>query len=535
MLIIVGGQQKHSLRGKAARDILPLILGELTKGNDPYRLCDDEDTITTRQMDAILALLEARDLLEDAGSAPDATPDDVAVYFSRMLSEIGGYSGSAEITSRLARAAVVLIGKGAVTEAIHEDLRYLGTGVCQVGDPSEIVQAYAAFGDSVSVLAVIVDDGSSALGEAERHCVPLGLPLLRVACSGDTFEIGPVLDAGTSACAACVGRSRAEAGWDRRTDDGPGQEFSSDILAGLAASEIVAVLLKSAKAAVPRTVTVVSAEPRRTTESFLVVPYPDCRDCGSGVIGGPAPNMFDAYDWAMSAPAPHLARGKKLSRAQATKLKGATDRRAPFRTHPRIPLPATREMPLPAGPDRATSAGPMRIGEDEISLILNRSAGFQGGAGLERRDRHTPSGGNFGSTSLLCVTEQVDFGVCGTVFRYADFEHELILQHPDPVPVAELVGHTGLAHGTFDAVVILVAQQARLAQKYGEFFSYRLSLLDAGCATTQIAAMCDALGIEIEISPEWDDEVATLLGLDVGYEFIAGIIGLRSRRTAPCH
>ncbi|MFB7337090.1 hypothetical protein ACFC00_36610 [Streptomyces adustus] len=531
-LIVASGRHKHSFRGSAARHILPDVLARLDRATDPFPTTADPAApsgLTEELADRLLTLLHNRDLLEESSTCPPGTQSHIANFYAQTLSELGGYAGSAHVLNRLRACALIIIGDGDVVEALGADLTSLGVRVTTVDTPEQITQAQARLHTPQPDLAIIVDDGRPAtdLSGAHRACLELDLPLLRMALAGGSLELGPLIDGGTTACPACLDRGRQEAGWPASHPASAATALDRDLLAGLATSEITAILLNSAATRPHRTLTRITPAAGHNTETFLVTPYPGCSSCGQGIGAvGAQPSAHDVFEWAKSSPPVRLAPHRGAWKVRERRLRDVSTMRAPRSTHPRTRLPTWEEGALPArflGDVHTPRTGP--ITAVELSMILNLTAGFHVQDVGTGGKRYTPSGGNFGSPSVLCVTDTIDLGLPGTVFRYGDTGHEILAQHPDRVALVDFLRHTDITSENCTAALVIVTERARLAQKYGDF-AHRLGLLDAGCALTQLAAVCDALGIGLEIAASWSHEVTHVLEVDRRTEFIAAIAGL---------
>jgi hypothetical protein len=77
------------------------------------------------------------------------------------------------------------------------------------------------------------------------------------------------------------------------------------------------------------------------------------------------------------------------------------------------------------------------------------------------------------------------------------------------------------------------ADQPEVRWKYGDF-AYRLAHLDAGCAATQLASVCQGYGLAVTYAAGWDDRLSGLLELYRGGEIITAVAGLHHPEAPPC-
>jgi hypothetical protein len=101
--------------------------------------------------------------------------------------------------------------------------------------------------------------------------------------------------------------------------------------------------------------------------------------------------------------------------------------------------------------------------------------------------------------------------------------------------MGDALAGTGLAPGGLDVVVVLVAEAGRIAGRFG-WSAYRRAHLDAGCAATQFAAVAAGYGLGVSLASSWDDQLAQLLDLEPGTEFVTVVAGLSAmhQKGTPC-
>jgi hypothetical protein len=116
-------------------------------------------------------------------------------------------------------------------------------------------------------------------------------------------------------------------------------------------------------------------------------------------------------------------------------------------------------------------------------------------------------------------------GLPGTLFRYDDIGHRLIAVSRAPAGSFELSAATDLAGLPVETFFVLVAAVDRLSVKYGDF-AYRLAALDAGCATTQLTAVCHGYGRSLVFASRWDERLAQVLRMGPDDRFVTAVAGV---------
>nr|WP_239078017.1 nitroreductase family protein [Streptomyces sp. SID9124] len=294
---------------------------------------------------------------------------------------------------------------------------------------------------------------------------------------------------------------------------------------GLVTAEAFALL--AGAPAQPLTVLGITAADGRRTEQFLCAPRPAC-PCDDSGGGGPHPDLVDIQLRATEHSGPaSLPTGLPSSalRRLAARL---VHERPPFHAHPRHPLPSC--LPTVTGTfgdaPRATAA-PDR---DAFAGLLARTAGLRPDPGGNPWQRWTPTGGQLASVELYLATRPGALGLPGTLFRYDDLRHALMPVRADNTGIEEILTGTDLAPAGLDAVLVFTAAHRRLAAKYRDF-AYRLAHLDAGCATTQLAAAAAGQGLGVRFATRWDESLADLLDLAPDDRYVTAVAGLHRGET----
>lgn len=532
-LIVLGAPHRQVFSGGAATTVLPGLLGLLDGSRDRDQIAAELD-LDTAQVSAVLALLTERGLLESATAPTSRTApaEQVTTYLSRNMAASGTYTGTGELVDALATAAVYVAGDERVAAAVAADLRDCGIAAVGAGAgvPGESFARRLA--QAARPLVVAVDSGPSAefLRAILSWCDQRGIPVLRMAATGGYLEAGPCFLAGGPACVDCLHAGRSDAGW-QPAEPGPADAAgadrdAADALAGLAGAEALRIVAGLPGGRLPYVIARIGLD-EWTTDERMVLPDPDCATCRPG--HGPQPTdpdtwLVECYEQVMRAVPQPLTARTALSPAQRAHVRDLQSQRPAFATHPRLPLD---------GPDPADGAAPPAsapVNLRTLAGVLRKVAGLRHGPGERDSQRWAPTGGELASVELYLITASELPGLPGTVFRYADLTHELIAVRPDPVTLPDALAGTDLA-GTDPggqpaaAALVLVAARARLAGKY-DTFAHRLSHLDAGCATTQLAVVAAHHGLTVTFGSAWDERLAQLLELLPDEQFVTALATL---------
>ena len=544
-LLIEGGPRRQWLPGASAATQLPRVLALLDGQHDTAAICG-ELGLTAPQLDHVLDVLGECGLLEDAGgdTAPGLTsPAHVAAYLSRSLSATGGYLSTGAALAALGESAVALAGDGPALDLIEADLRETGIGVVTRAVDGAVGAAdLAALAGGGRSLVVACDDGrpSGLLERTVAACAGTGLSVLRIAVGPGHADVGPAFRDGDTACPRCLRRGLAEAGWDGHGDSQDSQDSQAAcwLLAGLAAGTVIAMLAQVGEPVSPRQLTRVWLAGHDTAHR-LVTPYPDCAACGCGCTSrdGAQCTPACAYEWQFSLRLSEAQWQGRQSAAEEVRIHALQGVCPIFLASPSRPLPGYDGLPEVRGVLGA--AAPAARGGVDAGLlagILMRTAGVrQAGDPAGPGRRWAPSGGNLASASAYVITGGELAGLPGNCLRYDDLAHALVAIHPGIVRIGDALAGTDLAPGGLDAVVVLVAEAGRIAGKFG-WLAYRRAPLDAGCAATQLAAVAAGYGLGVTLASSWDDQLAQLLDLEPGAEFVTVVAGLSAmhQKGTPC-
>ena len=523
-LIVEGSPVRQVFRGKAATEVLPRLIPLLDGSRDRDGV-GREAGLSPAQVDQVLTLLDDRGLLESgARHDPGWSADpETRPYLSRNLSAMSGFANVGELAATLARTVVLLVGDERITTRLGADLAALGVRSV-AGRPGQEDQWPRQGVDDV--LAVVADRQAdpSVLDDTVAWCESREIPVLRTAAAPGSVQVGPCFWPGVTACADCLRRGLREAGW---AADGDPDDVTCEFWCGLVMAGLLALIIRLPAMTPPRVMTRFDVT-GWASDRRLVVPYADCSACAVHWRASTGAGTAGTYEWSMSRAPRRLQAGADTSPGRRREIGGIAGDRPGFASHPRRPLPPapaalTGSFGPPAPHDRTPE-----VDETVLGDLLRRTAGRRTGPADGTAQRWTASGGDFGSVECYLVTEPGLFGLPGTVLRYQDMDDEVVAVRPDCVPPADLLSGTDLAAERFAAVFVLVAAGRRLAGKY-RTFAHRLAHLDAGCAATQLAALARGHGTEVVFASEWAEDVAEVLCLAPGDQYVTAIAGIAHR------
>lgn len=522
--LVVQGAKRHVFSGRSATlllRLLPLL--------DGTRRVDD----LARELDAPAAhiersveILAARGLLECSPVSEDsAVPGHVLDHHARTLDLNGGHRGTADLLDVLATAAVHITGPAGPAAAIAADLRECGVLDVTAGPPTGTRTRELA--TAARALALVVEDGTdggAALARVTELCGPAGVMVLRAATADGVVEIGPRFLPDHTACSACFRHGHADIG--RPAESAP-DAAAGLLLVSLATAEAFALV--AGAPAQPATVVGVTATDGRRAEQFFCVPRPAC-DCDDSGGSGPYPDLVDVQLRATEHSGPsNLSTGDPPSALRREARRLVADR-PPFHAHPRHPLPSAVHAVTGTFGDAPPPRAPAAPGLDLLADLLARTAGLRPDPGGNPWQRWAPTGGQLASVELYLATRPGAPELPGTLFRYDDLRHALIPLRADTPDMEEVLAGTDLAADGLDVALVCTAAHHRVAGKYREF-AYRLTHLDAGCATTQLAAAAAGHGLGVRFATRWDDSLADLLDLTPDGQYVTAVAGLHRGET----
>jgi SagB-type dehydrogenase family enzyme len=513
-LVVEGARNRHVFRGKSARDVLP----DLLAGPDGSRSPKPPPGIPAAQLDHLLGVLSRRGLLERPGSAERDrhVSEDVSAFLSRTTGANAEGPSTDDVLDALAAATVYVVAGEPLAEDLADDLRACGIGT--VTGLSALLDDRADHaGRSLALILEITDD-TGRTEKAFDRCRELGIPALRAAAFGDHIELGPCFLDGLAICAECLRRARAAANWPSTPDASDAAVAS--VLAGLISLEAVTFAGGLPYLRHPQIVSRIDARECKA-DNRLLVREEGCPRCGDLLPPGidQRTELVLAYEESMapSGPAP------EQTLVGLGRIEEARRHRPALTAHPALPLPAAQG---PAGTFGAPSEGePAELDAGVIGEIARRVAGRRAEPRDSADQRWAPTGGNMASVELYVGCEAGFDGLPGTLFRYDDIGHRLIAVSRAPAGSFELSAATDLAGLPVETFFVLVAAVDRLSVKYGDF-AYRLAALDAGCATTQLTAVCHGYGRSLVFASRWDERLAQVLRMGPDDRFVTAVAGV---------
>lgn len=156
----------------------------------------------------------------------------------------------------------------------------------------------------------------------------------------------------------------------------------------------------------------------------------------------------------------------------------------------------------------------------ELSTLLALGYGVDRRSGEVMQDRPVPSGGGLYPLEVTLLVRAVE-GIVPGVHHYVPATHGLELVRAIELPRAFLtylfMGQPWVAEAALIAVVSFVGE--RSLTKYGDR-GYRYALFEAGHLMQNLNLAASALGLGcVNLGGFYDDELATLAGIDVEREF----------------
>jgi len=501
VVFAAGRLRKRIGGGDAHRLLLPLV--SAMDGRRTLAEVAAAAGVPEPQAAEAVALLRRQGLVVHGPPPATAVADEVRDFLELTAGASARLPSAADVLAALGSSAVAVRADPDIADAIGADLT--ATGVRCVADPA----ALGAARDSLLVLQDRPGGDADPAGLVER-CLRDGVAVLRFGLDGDALEWGPLLHPAVPLCWTCF----ADGHRAHRAGAPPGPPPAAAhraLAAGVLVAEVLAYVADMSDVRTYRTMhrlDLADLSRRR----FVVTPEPACRRCSPGIALADPAALADAYEDAVALGAPMDER--PASAAYRDALAALEDLRTPHPTLPRVPLPAVADVPGELT-DAGVRAGAARPFEEAVAGLLSRTAG--------RRDGHrrwAASGGNLGSVEpYLVCREPLGGWPSGTLFKYDDTRHELIVMAAEPEPYG-----AWLAGGAADALVVLVTAVGRLERKYGPF-STRLAHLDAGCALAQLHAVAAGYGLRVTTADRWDDGLAARLEL-AGGDLVTAVVAI---------
>ena len=435
----------------------------------------------------VAGLLRAENLLDEASGE---APSPIAAFLAEHLEVDVTDETVGTILDRIAGAGVGILADPGVAARLAEDLTACGFGSVRI-----LGTADEAEGIELAIVSRHLPQASTVVERMRRR----GITVQTFASGSQYLEIGPTFTAASNGCPRCY----TEAAVSRFGGGSQAMpEEHTELICGLVGLEAFAIVAGHvAPASVGAVVRYVL--PGYTSERYLLVGEPTCASCA------PTPTaLIEMVEGERES-----IRPLPVSAAAAReKLVESLERARPaFVFHPRFALPPTDVL---AAPERSGLG--LGLGFGDVAPLLQLTAGRREPGAAAPLDRFAASGGNQGSVQLFAVfgTPVLDHPA-GTVFRYDDLEHELVVPRNQTVD----------APGAGSLRLVLVADVGRLVGKYRDF-GMRLAFLDAGCALAQLRNVATHLRLRAEPADHRDPRLADQLELRPGRELVTADVTL---------
>ena len=507
-----GADRPQVFTGEFARTGL-VRLASACDGTRTHQEIAAETGLPVDGVHTVLALLWASGAVEegpdedgDAGGTGTVDPHLVTVL-SRLGNSTGANRSWHQSLRRLRATGLAVGGDEVLAGRLRDHLR----GTCPlVGGSTGSLEVPSGAPGHALVLFLETAESSEALVERARACWESGTPLLRVRADRDTVVIGPYVDPAFTPCLDC-----GTAGEDAPTR--AVDPADADLVAGLAAHHVTALLSRSSMTYLPLDTAVIDLD-SLDSSYHPAVTRPGCPRCGfaEGPLSPRVP-VAAQYEAGVAIPPRRFLDPKgHLAHYKSSNIELQSEFRS-WRSCPRVALPAPDLAPLgdaghPAAGDAPAAGRP--TGTDALALLLALSFGIRGplanGSGFKR---WTAAAGNLGSATCYVVCRDPEVAPVGT-YVYVENEHALALLD------------TGTPAGDHRVDVVVTANLRKVVRKYGTF-GLRLALLDTGCALVTARRVARALALPTTLATDWsDEELGAALGVEHVDEPITAVLGL---------
>ncbi|MFF9275075.1 tpaE [Streptomyces griseosporeus] len=495
-VMLDGSDKRQVFTGGFARD----GLGRLVDACDGTATHADLAAATGLDASVVhksLALLWASGVVEEG--VPAAQQPPVSAEFACFLSRLGNSTGAnpswTRGADRLRRATVEVAGHGPLAEAAARCLSEVCTVVTAGEQPP-------ANGD-VLVVFFETPETRAGLGDLEQRCRQERRPLLRVRAGSDSVVVGPYVDPEFTPCLGC-----ATAG----EDDLPGEppEHAHDLVAGLVAHHVIALLGRATMTHLPLDAAVVDLT-TLATRYRASASRPGCPDCSfSEGPTAPVPPAGALYEAAVAIPPRRFLDPKgHLAHYQSSNIRLQSEFRE-WPACPRLPLPAADVARLAGAP----ATDPAKLDGTDVALLLAVAFGIRERSADGWVKRWTAAAGNIGSASAYVLCRDASVLPVG-VHAYVEQDHALARLTASAPP------------GDAPLTVVVTANLKKVVRKYGTF-GLRLALLDAGCALSAAREVAGHLALDFSLVTDWDDEdLSRSLGISPNEEPVAAVLELR--------
>ncbi|MFD4583947.1 tpaE [Streptomyces sp. NPDC058434] len=497
-VVLDGADRAQVFSGAFARDgLVPLTDAcDGTRGHAELasKVGFDENTVYK-----CLALLWTAGAIEEAasGEEPSVAPE-WAVFLSRLGNSTGANPSWADAVSRLARRTVRLEGDPALVTAARRSLREVCRPVTTPVGPSDPPDELTVFFETAS--------STPLLAAVEERCRQDGRPLLRVRADARAITVGPYVDVSITPCLDCGSHGEAEF-------SGQLPEHLHDLVAGLAAHHVVALLARATISHLPADSTVTDTATLSTVYRPAAI-RPGCPRCSytrGPVAQAPAGAVYEASvampPRAFLAPKDHQAHYYAANLRLQSQFKDWPSR-------PHTPLPALDLAALAKSERHDPSRGDVPLSLDALGTVLKIAFGVKDEESTtERVKRWTAASGNIGCTTAYVVLRDERIMPPG-IYAYAQGSHTLAAVSRQVPP------------GDAPCEIVITGDLKKVMTKYGTF-GFRLVFLDAGCNLAAAREVAQQLGLGFAPRSDWDDEaLALVLGTSPADEPIAGVATL---------
>ncbi|MFH9751050.1 hypothetical protein [Streptomyces griseus] len=512
--VLEGGPSPAAFTGPGAQDVLPELCDLLDGTRSVSELATLLD-LSTDDVDAAVATLAKQGLLEHVGrdrAVPDTVPAPVFDFLSRNTAFTGRVSSAEEAAERLARATVLVAGRGALADTLVDILADCGVRTEPLHDgglPTRWAERAPERTDgwipSVTVVGLL--DGTPAVRRPLTEAHEAGLAWLAAGIGAGEGFVGPLTHR-DHGCLSCT------------LDQLPG--FDSPLtplpalvgtIGGTVAADLIHALTGTGHVRASRQVIDVRwEEPDSASDGGLdisgrtIYRRPSCPSCGDPRL--PREQLLPwRYEQDIADPPPHFWAPAVLRNPPDTKALEESDRSLPTcpslpasdaRLHPAI-LELTELLGATSGPAAATS----------------RTTGVR---------RIVPTAGNLTSAQAFVVSRHPVTGLDSNAAWFDARADRLVASgRVTSSEAAALFADLGL-EPEHDRIVVWVGMVGKLATKYQDL-ALRLVHLDAGVVLTHAALTAQARGMSPLLVPRWDTApVGAVLDLDSASETVTGIM-----------
>ncbi|MGE3508717.1 MAG: SagB family peptide dehydrogenase [Vicinamibacterales bacterium] len=544
-LIVDGTGECQVLRGAAVGSLLPRLLPLLDGEHTVADLAQALTDVPRRDLDAAIALLYTRGLLEEGDSRPAQPAHDreTVGFFRRHLDITRVNPSAGAALARLGHSHVYVQLSASLDQSLfaHVARHLLAAGVGAVsplGLTGDVQAALRRSRDSRRqfVVALVDADNESdaSVAELAQACLSSGVPWLRGGLSAGrhTAVIGPYFEAGVTTCYQCY-LAQHQAAANTRVPN-VARASMARLWADLLVLETVYLLSRIGPLASGAGFTSIDTVTWRS-QNLRLVRTPGC-PCCRPVQSVPADAPIEPavrYEDAVAFPPRHLVDPKAhQTHYHVAHVALARD----CKTYPgasirRLAPPA--ELPMPScdltmlwEAAYPPAAGPLEL--DHVATLLLLTGGVRHRTSAGKWQRWTATGGNLGSVELYLLARDVRGLECGCYY-YDSGQHGLA-RLPGADTQAEVAARLRAWMGDNGrlppALLVCGAALRRVYRKYGPF-AYRIVHLDAGLATAQLRAVATGLHVASATVPTWPEStVMSDLGLDVDAECVTALVTL---------